>query len=132
MKYVSGLTIAAFAFAAALVCFMPLANAHGGAADQINYNYRNFPDAHATVTNTKDTTVVHKKSPSHFKVCADHASAGPVAVTHDDATTEVDPGNCANVEASKISAKATADGHHRITVWEQQHSERMMDRPSHK
>ena len=116
-------------FAVALVCFIPLANAqsHGGAADQIHYNYHNSPDAHATVSNAKDTTLVHKKSPSHFKVCSDHASEGTVAVTHDDITTDIDPGNCANVEASRISAKASAEGHHRISVWIQQHDERMME-----
>lgn len=128
MKFLSGPIVAA----SALLFFVTSASAHGGAHEQIMDNYRNFPDAQATVHSTKSTTVVHRKSPSHFKVCADHDGSGTVAVTYDDNTTDLEPGNCAHLEASKISAKSSNDGYNRLIVWEKEHTERLMDRPSRK
>ena len=73
-------------------------------------------EAHATVSGTGEKKLVHKKRAGHYSVC--NSGSHSLAVSHDDSATDVAPGDCVSVEASKISVKGTdANAHNTATVY---------------
>ncbi len=100
---------------------VPFAIALGLAATPLAYSldsamlddplYEMLPPGEFVLGNGDDKTIAHAKTDKHYRICVgrgskyDRKEQVPLKVMHDDLTTVVMPGDCADVEGKEIKVK---------------------------
>ena len=64
--------------------------------------YHAEPYASAQINGTQEKTVIHTKAPGHYIVCVEWGKYS-LQLIYDTDSTDMEPGDCISVEASKIS-----------------------------
>lgn len=73
--------------------------------------YEALPPGEFVLGNGDDKTIVNAKTDKHYRICAGRGSRYerkdqiPIKVAHDDKTTVIKPGDCADVEGKEITVK---------------------------
>ena len=70
--------------------------------------YHVEPYASAQIHGTQEKTVVHRQAPGHYAVCIEWGKHS-LQLLYDADSTDIEPGDCVSVEASKISIKGKSD-----------------------
>ncbi len=97
-----------FTLAAGLAA-VPLA--HSLDREMFDPLYDMLPPGEFVLGNGDDKTILHAKTDKHYRICAQRGSnyerkeQVPIDVVHDDITTRVMPGDCADVEGKEIKIK---------------------------
>ncbi len=81
--------------------------------------YHAEPYASAQIYGTQEKTVIHTKAPGHYIVCVEWGKYS-LQLIYDTDSTDMEPGDCISVEASKISIKGKSeDEFSRAVIYDQ-------------
>jgi len=107
----------AVAAAAILLTGPALAQRSGDPADHRGVG---VPEANATITGTEEKTLVDKQDIGHYSVCSQGSHA--LTVSYDKNSMDIASGDCAAVQASKISVKGTnANAYNKTFIYNHTH-----------
>ncbi len=109
------------AIAAATVLLTgPALAQHSGDAKEHMAIGGGLPEASATVSGNQEKTLIDKQSMGHYSVCNQGSHA--LTVAYDKSAMDVASGDCAGVEASKISVKGTnANAYNKAFIFNHTH-----------
>jgi len=109
--------------AAAMLLASPVLAQHGAVAEHLAVG-GGHPTAHATISGTEEKTLVDKQDIGHYSVCSQGSHA--ITVSYDKNNMNVASGDCAAVQASKISVKGTdANAYNKAFIFDHTHVSHM-------
>jgi hypothetical protein len=105
--------------ATAMLLTSPALAQHGAVKEHLAVG-GGVPEASATISGTQEKTLIDKQSTGHYSVCSEGSHA--LTVAYDKSAMDVAAGDCAGVEASKISVKGTdANAYNKAFIFNHTH-----------